>query len=488
MSTLSVAEPRAASLQLVRNIAAIAFTRGGSILLDGIAYVLVARYLGPVAYGHYLGFMALVILLDTAADLTVFDIAVRETSKHPAETNTWLTVSTVLRFLLACAAFVVYATYVILGRSSFPPDLMTGAWIAAVILPIGALRMPIAVFRAHLRLEYELAATLISRGANLILIFVLISRGAGVAYFFAVAAFSRAVWGILSWVFARTALGLTFAWKHFDARAFRKLVWESWPMGLSGIFVVLQLRGDILLVSRLLDAHAAGVYGVVANLPEYFLYLSVIVTTPVLPLLSRLYAAGDHPRFQALYQALFDFLMMAIIPVAVIVFVMPQTVVTAFFGAEYADAASVLPLLMASIVLMWISHVTAIAAVATGLQGSFAWIQTTCVAVFALMNIFLVPAWGIVGAATARVVGTLIAPVLTYGVVVKRAHFSLHTSTLWRVALAAAAMGSVMVVLLRFSSILAIAAGAFTYLATLTVAGFPDFRILRERGDEPYGS
>jgi O-antigen/teichoic acid export membrane protein len=125
--------------------------------------------------------------------------------------------------------------------------------------------------------------------------------------------------------------------------------------------------------------------------------------------------------------------------------------------------------------------VTAIAAVATGLQGSFIWIQSCCVTIFALLNLFLTPAWGIVGAGTARVVGTIIAPLLTYGVITRRAGFVLNGRAVSRVLFSGVVMGLTMLLAALVDDSLAIFCGAMAYIATLVAVGLPDWRILREK-------
>src|SRR5271165_5421935 len=85
------------SLPIAGNMAAIGFSRVGGALIDGLTYVLVARYFGPADYGHYLALLAFLNLVDLAADMALMDITVREISKDPARTGAWLASSTILR-------------------------------------------------------------------------------------------------------------------------------------------------------------------------------------------------------------------------------------------------------------------------------------------------------------------------------------------------------------------------------------------------------
>ena len=64
-----------------RNAIAIGIARLGSVILDGLAYIVTARYFGPAAYGNYLSILVFLNLVDVAADMTVMDVTVREMSK-----------------------------------------------------------------------------------------------------------------------------------------------------------------------------------------------------------------------------------------------------------------------------------------------------------------------------------------------------------------------------------------------------------------------
>src|SRR5262249_5102989 len=206
----------------------------------------------------------------------------------------------------------------------------------------------------------------------------------------------------------------------------KRLFRESIPMALSGGFVAVQFKADILLLSRLSSAAAAGLYGAVAQLPEYSLYVPVIISTPVLPMLSRAFATGSKNGFQELYGSMCSAIVSLVMPAAVMAIVMPASCVVFVFGAQYAPVSKVLPLLALSIVAMWISHATAIAALAIGLQAHFVRIQLICVSAYVVLDVLLISRFDVMAAGSVRLLANIIAPVLTY-LLVKRAGFGLDT-------------------------------------------------------------
>jgi len=419
------------------NVAAIGATRVAAIALDGLTYIVVARFLGPAQYGTYVSILAFLTLIDLAADMMTLDVTVREIAAEPHKSSTWLTAATVLRLALAFFGVGAFAVYLRSTGLAHDPDTARAAMIAALILPVGALRTPLAAFRAHLRMHYELAIVAATRLLNLLLVVLVAYRGGALVALFVVTILSRAMLAILAWTAAVRRFDFRLA---LDGRALVRLTRESMPMGISGVFVAIQLKADLLMLGAMVGAEAAGLYGVVAQLPEYLLYVPVIFTTPVLPVMSRCAAERSDGEFQRLYQATVDTVMALVIPVAVVGILVPRQMVVFLFGSAYAPAASVVPLLMVSVVCMWLSHAMAIATVAARLQRHFIWIQGICVALFIGVDLVLIPTLGVTGAAIGRLASATLAPALTYFVLRRHTGALLSVRGLGRAGIAAIAM------------------------------------------------
>jgi len=445
-----------------RNTAAIGGARIGSVALDGVAYILTARYFGPAEYGHYLSLLAFLNLVDLAADLTLMDILVREMSKEPDRSGAWLAAGTILRMALAGIGLTAFALYIFVAAPR--AGLSQTAWIAALILPAGAMRTPLALFRARMKMHYELGIVLATRLVNLLLFIALMQARGSMAQFFLAILVSRILLAVLGWGAAFTRFGIRLTLP--GARLWR-LARESIPMGLSGSFVALQLKADILLLATMAGAAAAGLYGAVAQLPEYSLYIPVVISTPMLPVLSRLFAESARERFQEFYGRMFHSIVAAVVPLAVVALIMPRAAVTLLFGASYAEAAGLLPILALAIVAMWISHATAIAAVAAGLQSNFIWIQSICMVTYLLLDWLLIPHWGGTAAALVRLITTLIAPVLTGWVLQRRLHCVLRIGGFRPTAIAGAGMALTVAACAGLPVLIAAALGGTVYGAAL---------------------
>jgi O-antigen/teichoic acid export membrane protein len=463
--------PAAASppvTRLGRNIMAMGLSRVSVIALDGLTYILLARYLGPLAYGQYISIAAFIALVDVWADMMTLDVTVREMSRDPEHGHQWLTAATLLRLALAVLGLAAFAVYARLGPLRGQPGVSDLLLIAAALLPMGALRMPLAAFRAHMRIRYELAVLAAARSANLVLIAWVLYRGGGLAQLFLAMLASRVLLAILCW----TAMVRVFRFVPATSVArLRQITRRSLPMGVSGLFVAIQLKADIMLVAAIAGAETAGLYSAVAQLPEYLLYVPVIFTTPVLPVLSRHAAGRDLASFQRLYQSMFDTVMAIVLPIAVVSSLLPTEVVVWLFGPGFTAAGAVLPTLMMTVVFMWFSHATAIATVAAGLQDHFIWIQAICVTLYVSAIALLIPLWSMHGAATARLMAAIMAPLLTCMILRRRFGVSLSTRTLRPACAAAVVMAVAVVAASRLPLHVAALVGLTMYGAGLWAVG-----------------
>jgi len=445
-----------------RNAAAIGIARVGSVVLDGLAYIVTARYFGPAAYGNYLSILVFLNLIDVAADMTIMDVTVREMSKEPEQAGSWLAAGTVVRLAIAGIGLVAFIVYIRL--SGYSGELLQAAWIGALMLPAGALRMPLAVFRARLRMHYELAIVLITRLVNVLLVLWLIYSHGAMHHFFAVTAGSRILLAVLCW---GAAIGLFRVQLARPGQRLRTLVRESIPMGVSGLFVAVQFRGDILMVANMGGATIAGLYGAIAQLPEYSLYLPVIISTPMLPLLTTSYGESAPVRFESLYRNMFKSVVTMVIPFAVAAIVLPQGAITFVFGTAYIAVAPILPLIVLSIVAIWVSHVISITAVAVGLQANFIWTQSVCLTSYLLLNWLAIPRWGIAGAAAIRLITTVLAPALIYIIVKRRTGFSLKIVEIRGSLIAGASMAIIVLLGSSLPFVVAATMGSIAYVALL---------------------
>ena len=183
-----------------------------------------------------------------------------------------------------------------------------------------------------------------------------------------------------------------------------RLAVEFWrfaaPRGFAGVFQVVVLWLDILLVGALLGSYDAGVYAAVSRLAMLGTFALEGTRLAIAPQLASLLARRMPSRAADLYQSATRLLMLASWPVYILFAIFP-TVALAIFGARYtAGSVSLIIIALAMLVNTGTGNVTVVLL----MGGKSSWnVVNTLIALSVNigLNFILLPRIGIAGAAIA---------------------------------------------------------------------------------------
>lgn len=233
-------------------------------------------------------------------------------------------------------------------------------------------------------------------------------RGALVAWIIPVAVGLAVGWVILAWLIRKEVPGAD-PWRPVPGR--RPLAAGFWrfaaPRGVAGIFQIVVLWLDILLVGAFLSSYDAGVYAAVSKLAMLGTFALEGTRLAIAPQLSALLARRQQAGAAALFQSATNWLMLASWPVYVLFAIFPA-VVLGIFGPRYATGAAALVVLsLAMLVNLGTGNVTVVLL----MGGKSSWNVANTVAALVVnvgLNLLLLPRIGIVGAAIAWAASILV--------------------------------------------------------------------------------
>ena len=172
------------------------------------------------------------------------------------------------------------------------------------------------------------------------------------------------------------------------------------PRGFAGVFQVIVLWLDILLVGALLSSYDAGVYAAVSRLALIGTFALEGTRLAIAPQLATLLARRQPSRAGDLYQSATRLLVLASWPVYLLFAIFP-TVVLGIFGARYtAGSAALVIIALAMLVNTGTGNVTVVML----MGGKSSWnVVNTLIALCVNigLNFILLPRIGIAGAAIA---------------------------------------------------------------------------------------
>ena len=178
-----------------------------------------------------------------------------------------------------------------------------------------------------------------------------------------------------------------------------------------GIVDAAALNADTLLIGTLLDPASAGIYFNAfrtAGLMTLFTYAATLV---IAPLLARAYHAGNLREAQAITvgSAVSGFLF-ALMTFAIFVAMGPW--ILGLFGAEYAEGAPVLIILSLGLLIDAATGSTRTTMMMTGHERSYVLIFGATTLVGLLLELAVIPAYGLIGAAVVNTSARIAAQVL----------------------------------------------------------------------------
>jgi O-antigen/teichoic acid export membrane protein len=329
-----------------------------------------------------------------------------------------------------------------LGGATHVGEITDFLRVLAVFVPIGAVY--VAVLGASRGFETMLPTVVVDRLGKPILQFgtVLVAVTAG-----ATATVLAAGWAVV----IAAALVVASAWvRRLDLRnrrpsasrgaTVRLPAWEFWsftlPRALAAIFRVAILWSDVVIVGALMSPRAAGIYAVSTRLLQFGAQIADAVGQATEPMFSRVLARGDTHRVQDLYQVATGWVVAATWPqyLAALIFATP---LLRIFGSDFTEGAAAVVILAASAMVgSGMGPVDVLLVMAGKSMWSF-WNTAASLTVNVVLNLALIPAWGLRGAAVAWATSRVLANLLPLLQV--RAHLRVHPfGRGWRAAALAA--------------------------------------------------
>ncbi len=398
-------------------------------------FLAAARLLGAEEYGRYNFAASLAGLALVGMDLGLSTLLVRQVARQPTELGPFAGTLLLLKSLLAC--LVLAALALGLGLAGRPLGLVLA--LALVQACWGLAELGFAGLSACEAMDQEAWIKTAARLAALLAAGGLLWAGAG-------------LWGLVAGLFLGNLLGLLAALGSLSRRAvfslrleagfLRRLLGDSLPLALSGVFIIFYSRLDVVLLEILGRSHAEiGWYAAAARVVDGLGILPGLVAAALLPVLASL--AGREPLALArLYRQGLRLVLLLGLPAALGLWLVRQPLTELVFGTAYAPTAGVFLWLAPNLALIFVNYLQLTVLTALGRQRLGALATALALVVNVALNLWWIPSHGILGAAAATL-GTEVALLLACAYLVRRAAgLDLPWSQAARPLLATAVMGA----------------------------------------------
>lgn len=359
--------------------------------------IYVARYLGPEQFGILSYALAVVAVFMAISRLGMESILVRDLSKYPEQSKAYMGTAFGLMLVAAIVGLVVLSVLIYLFESD--NQVKTYIWIIATSLFFQALLVVDYSFQAKIRAKYSSIAKSIALAISSSVKIYLVWLEADLLAFAIAHAFDHLIIALmlLTMHFAKKQTNFIFI---FEKALIKPLLSSAWPMVLSAVAGMLYMRADQIMIKNMLDTHQLGLYTAATKIYEGWIIVPFVISVSLLPAIVKLKSRSPE-SYEANLTKLFALVFWSGVLVAIIATLGGEFIIRVSFGEAFADSATVLAIVMWTAAFTAIGSVTARYLTVEGMEKKIAFRTVAALAINILLNLILIPMYGIEGAAIA---------------------------------------------------------------------------------------
>lgn len=392
-------------------------------------YVLIARHLGVLIFGQFSLAYTFYIIFQLPAQFGLPNLIVREVAKDRASFDKYLINSHFIVVITSLVSFGIWALLVhLLGYS--PQVIKASYLLGLALIPFAMCTVCEAIFKAFERMQFVTYAFALANLAKIGLVWLLMSRGFGINWVIALIIVIQWIMLLMEWYFIYRYFSKP-AWV-IDLRFCRKLAKVAVTFLGIGVFAVLLLRLNIIVLSKLRGEIEVGLYNAAFQLIFIFTLLSMSLKQSVYPVLSRTYSASVA-RFKRYTEGSIEFLLSFSIPMAVGMFFLADSIMLVY-KEEFVTAAPLLRILVWFLIPACFNRILGGVLLASDRQRANLIIQVVTAACLLPLSFFCTYYLGLVGAGMAFLASNVICFILEYYVVSRSVFVVSIPRVIWKPA------------------------------------------------------
>ena len=365
-----------------------------------------ARYLGPAQFGIFNYALSFVALFGVLSTLGLDKLINKELLNHPEQNDYTMGTTFVLRFIgaIVLLCLSVYSISIVRPNDEL---MMIMVLIFSSTFFFKTFEIIKYWFESHVQAKYSATIEAIAIFASVSIKVVLILIEAPLVTF-AWAVFAESVVLSIGLVFIYLAKSNKVTTWKVSFQKMKYLLQEAWPLILAGTLYTIYTRIDQIMLGDMIGDSSVGIYAAAVKISEGWMFIPVVIATSFFPAMLNA-RKNSYSLYLERTQHLLNLMaFLGVIAGLGIIFVASPFVNLAF-GESYAESSLVLT------IHIWGGIFTAMSAIAyryfiaEGLQKSSFYRGLSGLVVNIILNYFLIPLYGAVGAAIATVISQVMA-------------------------------------------------------------------------------
>jgi len=436
---------------------------GQKIISLGYFFYLSSR-LGPEVLGAYVWALSFTTLFSIGMDLGLSPILIREAAKTDTQDEKYLRTVIGLKLPLIFITLIISLFVLFLTKSD--PIIIALVLGATGVMLFDAFSLTFYSFlRSKQKLGYEAMGIIIFQMITLVGGVLLLELTGNIVMVMLSLTTASFVNMIYSGIIIKKKLGYSLR-PMFDKPTVKYFFRIMPAFALSGIFVRIYNVSDSVLLGYMKDNASVGLFSIPAKAVTAFQALIPgAFQATIYPSMSNYYATSRE-RLINLFEKSFNYLTFVSIPIALGLFIIAGPVLQNFWP-KYTEATLTFKVMALAIPFIFLAFPTGLLLRAADRQNANTLNRGIITVIAVVMNILLIPKYGVLGAGISYLVVNIILLFLDFIFVEKVIKYSKKNIIIYFCKTLLAGMGMLFVVdgVLYFTSVyVAVLAGAMSYL------------------------
>ena len=363
----------------------------------------IIRYLGPNDFGILSYIQSILSILSVFVGLGLDGIVLREIVK--STNNRYIIFSTALFLRFVSSLIIILFIYILQHFILEDTQKYYLLFILSLSLVFEAFSILKVSFQEKILSKYEVFSNLLSLtlGAGLKVCFLY--SEADLIYFIYAIVFEKFIYATtLFYFYQKIEKRLNF---DFDVKIGKNLLQNSWPLILSTLSYIVYTRTDQIMIEHFLGSYEVGIYSAAVRLYELPFIITTIISGTLTPLLYKKYNENKNEFFALTLKILSYMSLLAYIIIA-FYWIFGKDIILLLFGEKYLESYNVLIILSVIILIQFVSFLRSSYLILINQQKLFFYIGIVLSLSNIIINYFLIPVYGIMGAIYATLIVRII--------------------------------------------------------------------------------
>ena len=180
------------------------------------------------------------------------------------------------------------------------------------------------------------------------------------------------------------------------------------PFLISGLLSVINLNVDSVIIGFTRTEYELGIYSSAYKIIFFLINLIAVIFTPFFPLLISFYHEKDYKNLENILKNISKIIMLLAFPLTVGGILLSKDIIVLLFGKDYMEAYAPFIVLLLYIFILFMRETYGYSLNAWNMEKRYLKIVSISAALNLLLNILLIPRWGLMAAAYSTLVSEII--------------------------------------------------------------------------------